>query len=58
MRENLGSPHPTLEVESPLSDGLQSIMGIQREVRSPEANSPIRRRVEWEVPNVNDGEAN
>lgn len=30
MGAKLRSPHPTSEVESPVSAGLQGIMGIQR----------------------------
>lgn len=57
MGAKLRSPHPTSEVESPVSAGLQGIMGIQR-FGAWGANSPVRRRDEWEVHHVNDGEAN
>lgn len=53
----LGSPHPTLDVESPASESLQST-AENPEMLSLGTRLPGARGLEWEAHNANDDEAN
>lgn len=53
----LGSPHPTLDVESPASESRKALLKTQRSCAWGPA-LPGARGLEWEAHNVNDDEAN